>query len=126
MRRPIPSLMLMPAASEATPVANGFTVDASTPVPAPRKMIDDGDHAVVAQRQRQRHEQHEEAERLLPHPVGRPAEREDDHQDRDHSEPLCRKRSARRPMPVWIAPVFIVTVMNAPTASTKRKICAEP
>ena len=32
--------MLMPAASEATPVANGLTVDASTPVPAPRKMID--------------------------------------------------------------------------------------
>ena len=32
--------MLMPAASEATPVANGFTVEASTPVPAPRKMID--------------------------------------------------------------------------------------
>ena len=32
--------MSMPAASEATPVANGFTVDASTPVPAPRKMMD--------------------------------------------------------------------------------------
>ena len=29
-------------------------------------------------------------------------------------------------MPVWIAPVFIVTVMKAPTASTKKKICAEP
>ena len=29
-------------------------------------------------------------------------------------------------MPVWIASVFIVTVMNAPTASTNRKIAAEP
>ena len=42
------------------------------------------------------------------------------------TEPLCRKRSASRPIPVWIASVFIVTVMNAPTASTKRKIAAEP
>ena len=32
--------MLIPAASEATPVANGFTVEARTPIPAPRKMID--------------------------------------------------------------------------------------
>ena len=32
--------MPMPAASEATPVANGFTVEAMTPAPAPRKMID--------------------------------------------------------------------------------------
>ncbi len=29
-------------------------------------------------------------------------------------------------MPVSIAPVFIVTVMNAPTARTKKKIAAEP
>ena len=29
-------------------------------------------------------------------------------------------------MPVWIASVFIVTVMKAPTASTKKKIAAEP
>ncbi len=29
-------------------------------------------------------------------------------------------------MPVWIASVFIVTVMNAPTASTKKKIAADP
>ncbi len=29
-------------------------------------------------------------------------------------------------MPRWIAPVFIVTLMNAPIASTNRKICAEP
>ena len=29
-------------------------------------------------------------------------------------------------MPVWIASVFIVTVMNAPTARTNRKIIAEP
>ena len=29
-------------------------------------------------------------------------------------------------MPVWIAPVFIVTVMNAPTARTKKKIPADP
>ena len=39
-RRPIPSPRLMPAASEATPVANGLTVEHSTPVPAPRKMIE--------------------------------------------------------------------------------------
>ena len=38
--RPIPSPRLIPAASEATPVANGFTVEHSTPVPAPRKMIE--------------------------------------------------------------------------------------
>ena len=42
------------------------------------------------------------------------------------TEPLCRKRIARRPIPVWIASVFIVTVMNAPTARTKKKIAAEP
>src|SRR4051812_753543 len=29
-------------------------------------------------------------------------------------------------MPVWIASVFIVTVMKAPTARTKKKIAAEP
>jgi len=29
-------------------------------------------------------------------------------------------------MPVWIAPVSIVMVMNAPTARTKKKIWAEP
>ena len=39
---------------------------------------------------------------------------------------LWRNRSASRPMPVSIAPVFIVMVMNAPTASTKKKIWAEP
>ena len=39
-RSTIPSPTSMPAASEATPVANGLTVEASTPVPAPRKMID--------------------------------------------------------------------------------------
>ena len=42
------------------------------------------------------------------------------------TEPLWRNRSASRPIPVWMAPVFIVTVMNAPTASTNRKIIAEP
>ena len=39
IRTAIPSPRLMPAASEATPVANGFTVEHRTPVPAPRKMI---------------------------------------------------------------------------------------
>ena len=39
IRTPMPSPRLMPAASEATPVANGFTVEHSTPVPAPRKTI---------------------------------------------------------------------------------------
>jgi len=39
IRSPIPSPIVIPAASDATPVANGFTVEASTPVPAPRKMI---------------------------------------------------------------------------------------
>ena len=38
-RRPMPSPTPIPAASEATPVANGLTVDASTPAPHPRKMI---------------------------------------------------------------------------------------
>ena len=36
------------------------------------------------------------------------------------------KRNASRPMPCWIAPVFIVTLMKAPIASTNRKICAAP
>ena len=117
--------MLIPAASEATPVANGFTVEPITPAGAEED--DRGrDHPVVVERERQRNHEHEEAERLLPHPVGGAAEREDDHQDRDQDEPLCRKRSASRPMPVWIASVFIVTVMKAPTASTKKKIAAEP
>ena len=40
IRRPIPSPRLIPAASDATPVANGLTVEHSTPEPAPRKMID--------------------------------------------------------------------------------------
>src|SRR3954462_3183587 len=39
IRRPIPSPMLVPAASEATPVAKGLTVEPITPAPAPRKMI---------------------------------------------------------------------------------------
>ena len=42
------------------------------------------------------------------------------------SDPLCLKRSASRPMPVWIASVRIVTLTNAPTARTNRKIIAEP
>ena len=37
-----------------------------------------------------------------------------------------RKRNASRPIPVWIASVLIVTVMKAPTASTKKKIAADP
>ena len=36
---PDPSPIEIPAASEATPVANGFTVDASTPTPAPIRMV---------------------------------------------------------------------------------------
>src|SRR3954453_22548338 len=39
IRRPIPSPMLVPAASEATPVAKGLTVEPTTPAPARRKMI---------------------------------------------------------------------------------------
>ncbi len=39
MRRPMPSPMLIPAASEATPVAKGLTVEPITPLPAPRKTI---------------------------------------------------------------------------------------
>ena len=35
----MPSPMVIPAASEATPVENGLTVDPITPEPAPRKMI---------------------------------------------------------------------------------------
>ncbi len=33
--------------------------------------------------------------------------------------------AARRPIPGWIAPVFIVTMMNAPTASARREIAAD-
>ena len=40
IRTPMPSPMLTPAASKATPVANGLTVEHSTPEPAHRKMID--------------------------------------------------------------------------------------
>ena len=35
----MPSPIEMPAASEATPVANGFTVEASTPIPAPTRIV---------------------------------------------------------------------------------------
>src|SRR6516165_5723648 len=38
-RSPMPSPSATPAASEATPVANGLTVDASVPTPAPTMMI---------------------------------------------------------------------------------------
>jgi hypothetical protein len=38
-RNPMPSPSATPAASEATPVANGFTVEASVPTPAPTMMI---------------------------------------------------------------------------------------
>src|SRR5690348_2015213 len=38
-RRPMPSPSATPAASEATPVANGLTVEASVPTPAPTMMI---------------------------------------------------------------------------------------
>ena len=75
--------MLIPAASDATPVANGLTVEAITPGPRAEEDDRGRDHAVVAERERQRDQQHEEAQRLLPHPVGRAAEREDGHQDRD-------------------------------------------
>ena len=126
MRRPMPSVMLMPAASDATPVANGFTVEATTPVPAPRKMMATATMRSYFKSERQRHQQGEEPERLLPHAVGRAAEREDQHQHDDEHGGLRLKRSASRPMPVWMAPVFIVTVMKAPMARTKRKICAEP
>ncbi len=37
-RRTMPLPRSMPAASEATPVANGLTVDAMVPVPAPTRM----------------------------------------------------------------------------------------
>src|SRR5947207_1461361 len=40
--------------------------------------------------------------------------------------PLWRNRTASRPMPVCMACVFIVTVMNAPTAGTKKKLGADP
>ncbi len=82
-RRTIPSPTSMPAASEATPVANGFTVEASTPGPGPEEDDRGRDEAVVVERQDQGHEQREEAEGLLPHAVGRAAEREDAHQG-DH------------------------------------------
>ena len=38
-RRRSPSLSGTPAASEATPVAKGLTVEAMIPVPAPSRMI---------------------------------------------------------------------------------------
>ncbi len=38
-RSAMPSPSEMPAAAEATPVANGFTVEASTPTPAPRMIV---------------------------------------------------------------------------------------
>jgi hypothetical protein len=45
-----------------------------------------------------------------------PTKRADDDED---------GQGARRPIPVWIAPVFIVTVMNVPTARTNREIAAD-
>ena len=125
-RSPIPSPTSIPAASEATPVANGFTVEASTPVPAPRKMI----AAPVT--------------RSKPSANARGTSRAKNPSVSSHIPSvvppsaktlikttikivgLWRKRSASRPIPAWIAPLFIVTLMNAPIASTKRKICAAP
>ena len=40
IRRPMPVPMLTPAASDATPVENGLTVEPMMPAPEPRKMID--------------------------------------------------------------------------------------
>ena len=37
--KPMPSPIEIPAASDATPVANGLTVDARTPTPAPTKIV---------------------------------------------------------------------------------------
>jgi hypothetical protein len=39
MRSPMPSPTPIPAASEATPVANGLTVEARVPTPAPTMMV---------------------------------------------------------------------------------------
>jgi hypothetical protein len=39
IRNPIPFPIVIPAASEATLVVNGLTIEATTPVAAPRKMI---------------------------------------------------------------------------------------
>ena len=58
-----------------------------------------GDDPVVAERERQRDEQHEEAQRLLPHPVGRPAEREDAHEDRDQDRAAVAEAQRQAPDP---------------------------
>ena len=86
IRRPIPSPMLVPAASDATPGrerVDGRPDDARTGAEEDDRR---GDHPVVVQRERERNEQDEEAERLLPHAVARPAEREDRHQQGDEHE----------------------------------------
>ena len=125
-RTPSPSLMLMPAASDATPVANGFTVDASTPVPAPRKMIATATIRSYpsASVSGTRSTKKPSVSSHIPYVV--PPSANTDINTATSSAGLWRKRSARRLMPVSMAPVFIVIVMNAPTARTKRKICAEP
>ena len=123
----MPSPMLMPAASEATPVANGLTVERDHARAGAEEDDRRRDHAVVAERERQRHEQRRRSPSVSSHiPYDVPPSAKTTIRIAIRTEPLCRKRSASRPMPVWIASVFIVTVMNAPTASTKRKIAAEP
>ena len=116
----------MPAASEATPVAKGLTVEASTPEPAPRKTI-----AKPVMRSKPRPSASGTSRTKNPSdssaiPSVLPASANTDISTTISSEGLWRKRSSSRPMPAWIAPVFIVTLMNAPIASTNRKICAAP
>ena len=126
IRRPIPSPIVIPAASEATPVENGLTVEAITPLPAPRKMIA---AAVMRSYPRARASGTSSTKKPsvsshIPYEV--PPRAKTHIRIAISTAPLARKRSASRPIPVWIASDFIVTVMNAPTARTKKKIAAEP
>jgi hypothetical protein len=57
------------------------------------------DDAVVAEREREGYEEHEEPERLLPHPVSRPADREDRHQDRDQHRAAVAEAQGKTPDP---------------------------
>ena len=118
--------MLIPAASEATPVENGLTVEPMTPEPAPRKTI-----AAATMRSNRsasvsgtRRTKNPSVSSHIPYVV--PPIAKIPMRIAISIEPLCRKRRASLPIPVWIACVFIVTVMNAPTARTKKKIAADP
>ena len=95
-----PSLSGMSAKPEAIPVANGFTVEPSTPMPAAEQDHRRADERVVARRDHHGDDQDVEGEALLRHAEGRPADGEDGHQQGDQPslvapQPLDEQRRSQ-------------------------------